>query len=53
MVLYLTNGRAAVHAFPATVDEAYMIAKDWKSSSVRVADSRGIVADEAVFILAD
>ena len=28
MVLYLTNGRAAGQAFPATADEDYNIAKD-------------------------
>ena len=28
MVLYLTNGRVAGQAFPATTDEAYIIAKD-------------------------
>jgi hypothetical protein len=33
MVLYLANGRAAGQAFPATADEAYTIAKDWKSYS--------------------
>ena len=53
MVLSLTNGRAAGQAFPATADEAYIIAKDWRSSSARVADSRGIMANGAVFMLAD
>ncbi len=52
MVLYLTNGRAAGQAFTATADEAYIIAKDWESSSARVADSRGIVANGAVCIYA-
>jgi hypothetical protein len=33
MVLYLTNGRVAGKAFPAITGEAYIIAKDWKSSS--------------------
>jgi hypothetical protein len=28
MVLYLTNGRAAGQAFPATADEAYTIANE-------------------------
>ena len=49
MVLYLTNGRAAGQA----ADEAYIIAKDWKSSTARVADSRGIISNGAVFMLAD
>ena len=53
MVLYLTNGRAAGQAFPATADEAYTIAKDWKSSTVRAADFRGIIANGSVFMLAD
>ena len=53
MVLYLTNGRVAGQAFPATADEAYIIAKDWKSSSARIADSRGIIANGAIFMLAD
>ncbi len=44
MVLYLTNGRAAGQPFPATADEAYTIAKDWKSSTAWTADSRGIIA---------
>ena len=53
MVLYLTNGRIAGQTFPATAGEAYIIAKDWKSSSARVADSRGIIANGAIFMLAD
>jgi len=53
MVLYLGNGMAAGQAFPATVDEAYIIAKGWKSSSARVTDSRGIAAYEAFFMLAN
>ena len=53
MVLYLTNGRAAGQPFPATADEAYTIAKDWKSSSAWAADSRGIIANGSVFMLAD
>jgi hypothetical protein len=53
MVLYLTNGRVDGQAFPVTVDEAYIIAKNWKSSSARVKDSRGIIANGAMFMLAD
>ena len=53
MVLYLTYGRAAGQAFPATADEAYTIAKDWKSSTVRAADSRRINATRSIFMLAD
>jgi hypothetical protein len=53
MVLYLTDGRAAGQAFPVTADEAYIIANDYKRSSPRVCDSRGIVANGALFMLAD
>ncbi len=53
MVLYLTNGMVVGQAFPATADEAYIIVKDWKSLSARVADSRGIIAIGIVFMLAD
>ena len=49
IMLSLTNGRAAGQAFPATSDEAYIIAKDWRSSSARVADSHGIMANGPVF----
>jgi hypothetical protein len=53
MVLYLTNGRADGQALTATVEEAYIIAKHWKSCSARVVDLCGIMADGAVFMLAD
>ncbi len=53
MVLYLTNSKVAGQAFPATADEAYIIGKVGKSFSARVADSRGIIANGAVFLLAD
>ena len=53
MVLYLTNGRAAGQDFPTTADEAYTIAKGWKSSTVRAADFRGIIANGSVFMLSD
>jgi hypothetical protein len=53
MVLYLTNGRAADQAFPATVDEAYTIAKNWKDYIVRAADFRGIIVNGSVLMLAD
>jgi len=53
MVLYLTNGRVAGQASSATADEAYIIAKNRKTSSARVADSRGIIANGAIFMLAD
>ena len=53
MFVHLMNGRSAGGAFPDTVDAAYAIAKDWKSSSTRVSDSRGIVANGAAFMLAD
>jgi hypothetical protein len=53
MFVYLMNGRSAGRVFPCTVDYAYAIAKEWKSASIRVADSRGIVANGAAFMLAD
>jgi hypothetical protein len=53
MVLCLTNGMAAGQAFPATADEAYIIAKDGNNSFARVADSRGIIANGSLFMLAD
>ncbi len=48
MVLYLTNGRDAGQTFPVIADEAFIIAKDWKSYSARIANSRGIIANVAV-----
>ena len=53
MLTVLKNNRAAGMTFPATVDAAYVIAKDWMSSTARVADSRGIIARGAAFMLAD
>jgi len=53
MVLYLTNGRVAGQVFSASANEAYIIEKDLKSSTTRVADSRGIIVNGAVFIRAD
>ena len=53
MVLYINRDRAAGQAFSATADEAYIIAKDWKSFFSRVADSRGIIASETLFMQAD
>ena len=53
MALYLTNGMDAGQAFPATADEAYIIAKKWKSSSARLAASRGLITNGAIFMLAD
>ena len=52
MVMYLSNGGVAGQAFPSTADEAYIIKKDWKSSNARVADSRGIIANRSIFMLA-
>ena len=52
MMLYLTNGRAVGQAFPATSAEAYTVAKYWKSSTVRAAYFRGIIANGSVFMLA-
>ena len=45
--------RATCTGFPATVDVAYLIAKDWKSSTARVRNSRGVIARVAAFMLAD
>ncbi len=53
MVLCLINGIVAGQAFLVTADEAYIIAKDWKSSSARVTDLRRIVADGENCMLAD
>jgi hypothetical protein len=53
MIVHLMHGRSAGGAFPETVDAAYSIAKDWKSNSARVSDSRGIIARGAAFMLAD
>jgi hypothetical protein len=39
MIVHLMNGRSAGGAFPETVDAAYSIVKDWKSTSARVSDS--------------
>ena len=39
--------------FPATIDVGYLIAKDWMSFIARVADSRGVIARGASFMLAD
>jgi hypothetical protein len=47
------NGRSAGGAFPESANAAYVIAKDWKSASVRAADSRGVIANGAAFMLAD
>ncbi len=49
MMLYLTNVRAARNAFPATIDEAYTILKEWKSFSAQVVDSHGVIATGVVF----
>ena len=38
--------------FPATANEAYIITKNWKSSSARVADLLGIIANGAIFMRA-
>ena len=51
--MYVTNGTAAGQVFPAKANEAYTIIKGRKSSSVRVADSREIVANGAALMLAD
>ena len=53
MLVHLLNGRSAGGAFPSTANDAYIVAKDWRSASLRVADSRGIVASGAAFMLAD
>lgn len=53
MFVHLMNGRSAGGAFPESANAAYVIAKDWKSASVRVADSRGVIASGAAFMLAD
>ncbi len=53
MIVHLMNGRFSGSAFLETVDAAYSIAKDWKSTSARVSDSRGIIAGGATFMLAD
>jgi len=51
--LYITNGITAGQSIPATADEAYIIAKNWKSFSTRVTDSRRIIAKGLAFMLAD
>jgi hypothetical protein len=53
MLVQSFNGRSAGGAFPATANDAYVVAKDWRSASIRVADSWGIVASGAAFMLAD
>ncbi len=53
MVIYPTNGRDAGQPFPAIADEAYTIAKEWKSFTAWAADSRGINANGSIFMLAD
>ncbi len=53
MIVHLMNGRSAGGAFPETVDAAYSIVNDWKSTSARVSDPRGIIAGGAAFMLAD
>ena len=53
MLTLLKNNRAAGMGFPATVDAAYLIAKDWMSSTAQVADSRGVIARGAAYMLAD
>jgi hypothetical protein len=53
MFVHLMNGRSAGGAFPESANAAYVIAKDWKSASARVTDSRGVIASGAAFMLAD
>ncbi len=53
IVRYLANDITVGRTFPLIEDEAYIAAKRWKSSSARVADSRGILASGAAFLLAD
>ena len=53
MLVQLLNGRSAGGAFPASANDAYVVAKDWISASLRATDSRGIVASGAAFMLAD
>jgi hypothetical protein len=53
MIVRLMNGRSAGGAFPETVDAAYYIAYDWKSTSARVSNSRGIISCGDAFLLAD
>ncbi len=53
MFVQLMNGRSAGGAFPDSANAAYVIAKDWKSASVRVADSRGAIANGPAFMLVD
>lgn len=53
MVSQLNNNQmAGMPGFPTTVQQAYNLAKDWKSD-VRLTDSRGAVSTGAAFILAD
>ncbi len=52
MFIHLMNGRSDVGAFLEFANAAYVIAKVWKSDSVRVADSRGVIASGAAFMLA-
>jgi hypothetical protein len=53
MLVQLLNDRSAGGAFPASANDAYEVAKDWRSASLRATDSRGIVASGAAFMLAD
>jgi hypothetical protein len=49
----LKNNRTACMGFPAIVDAAYLIAKNWMSSTARLVDSRGVIAHGATCMLAD
>ena len=53
MLVQLLNGRSAGGAFPASANDAYVVAKDWRSASLRANVSRGIVASGAAFMLSD
>jgi hypothetical protein len=53
MLVQLLNGLSAGGAFLVTANDTYIVAKDWTSASLRVADSRSIVASGAAFVRAD
>ena len=53
MLTVLKNNYASGLGFPATVEAAYLIAKDWMRSNARAADLRGVIARGAAFMLAD
>ena len=53
MFVHVMNGSSACCAFPEYASAAYVIVEVWKSASVRVADSRGVIASGATFILED